>query len=180
MKQNMIVAVGKNGEMGKDNDLPWGRKQKGDLAYFKRETLGDATVMGWNTWDSIPPDFKPFTGRTTIVLSSTRESGKFDIDGREYYVVPNFERAIELAEELGHDTLWYCGGVSVYEKAKEIVDEMYVTVIDGEHEADTFLEWAVEPAGFTKAKWPAKHNADNKNANDYTFYVWKRITKARS
>ena len=35
---SMIAAVGENGVIGKDADLPW--RLPDDLAYFKRVTLG--------------------------------------------------------------------------------------------------------------------------------------------
>ena len=48
---NLIVAIGKNNLIGKDNDLPWHYKE--DLQYFKQTTLNKTVVMGENTFYSI-------------------------------------------------------------------------------------------------------------------------------
>ena len=48
---SLIVAIGKNNLIGKDNDLPWHYKE--DLQYFKQTTLNKTVVMGENTFYSI-------------------------------------------------------------------------------------------------------------------------------
>ena len=40
---NLIVAIGKNNLIGKDNDLPWNYKE--DLQYFKQTTLNKTVVI---------------------------------------------------------------------------------------------------------------------------------------
>ena len=47
----LIVAVGQNGVIGKDGDLPWRFPE--DLKHFKRTTSGHAVIMGRKTWESI-------------------------------------------------------------------------------------------------------------------------------
>ena len=48
---NLIVAISKNGVIGKSNSLPWYYKE--DLQYFKEITTGKTVVMGKNTFNSI-------------------------------------------------------------------------------------------------------------------------------
>ena len=48
---NLIVAIGQNNLIGKDNDLPWHYKE--DLKYFKETTMNKTVVMGENTFYSI-------------------------------------------------------------------------------------------------------------------------------
>ena len=47
----LIAAVGRNGVIGRDNDLPWRIRE--DLRRFKQLTLGHTLVMGRKTYDSI-------------------------------------------------------------------------------------------------------------------------------
>ena len=47
----MIVAVARNGVIGKDGDLPWRISE--DLKHFKRTTWGHAIIMGRKTHESI-------------------------------------------------------------------------------------------------------------------------------
>ncbi|HET6987828.1 MAG TPA: dihydrofolate reductase, partial [Kribbella sp.] len=43
----LIAAVGQNGVIGRDNDLPWRIRE--DLQRFKQLTLGHTLVMGRKT-----------------------------------------------------------------------------------------------------------------------------------
>ncbi len=60
----LVVAVARNGVIGRDNGLPW--RLPADLAHFKRVTLGHPILMGRRTWDSIG---RPLPGRQNIVLT---------------------------------------------------------------------------------------------------------------
>ena len=60
----LIVAYSTNRAIGRDNALPW--KLPGDLAHFKRSTLGHPIIMGRKTWDSLG---RPLPGRANIVIS---------------------------------------------------------------------------------------------------------------
>ena len=48
---SLIVAMARNGVIGKDNAIPW--RLPGELALFKRVTMGHPIVMGRRTWESI-------------------------------------------------------------------------------------------------------------------------------
>jgi dihydrofolate reductase len=60
----LIAAVGRNGVIGRDNDLPWRIRE--DLQRFKQLTLGHTLVMGRKTYDSIG---RPLPGRRTVVVT---------------------------------------------------------------------------------------------------------------
>lgn len=65
MRISCLVAVGKNGVMGRDGTLPW--KIPSDLALFKVMTFRSPLIMGRKTWDSLPR--RPLPGRPHIVLT---------------------------------------------------------------------------------------------------------------
>jgi dihydrofolate reductase len=64
----LIVAYSRNRAIGLNNALPW--RLPGDLAHFKRNTLGHPIVMGRKTWESLG---RPLPGRRNIVV--TRDPG---------------------------------------------------------------------------------------------------------
>ena len=66
MNINLIAAIGKNNELGKNNDLIW--KFKGDMKFFKDTTMGHPIVMGRKTFESLP---KVLPGRKNIVISTS-------------------------------------------------------------------------------------------------------------
>src|SRR5690606_27650685 len=47
----IVVAYARNRVIGRDNALPW--RLPGDLAHFKRSTLGCPIIMGRKTWESL-------------------------------------------------------------------------------------------------------------------------------
>ena len=68
MKKNnleLIVAMGKNNVIGKDNTLIWDLKE--DLKHFRMMTENKSVVMGRKTYESIG---KPLPKRKNIVLTS--------------------------------------------------------------------------------------------------------------
>ena len=64
MKLTLIAAIGKNRELGKNNDMIWHLPQ--DLKFFRKQTSGHTIVMGRKTFESIG---KPLPNRENIVLS---------------------------------------------------------------------------------------------------------------
>lgn len=70
----LMVAVTESGGMGYKGRLPW-KSLPADMAYFKTLTtscthgLRNAVIMGRNTWESIPDQFRPLPGRLNVVLT---------------------------------------------------------------------------------------------------------------
>ena len=56
MKLTIIAAIGKNNELGKNNDLIWHIKE--DLNFFKAITEFNYIVMGRKTLESLPKKLK--------------------------------------------------------------------------------------------------------------------------
>ena len=69
----IIVAATVTNGIGQGGRLPWRLPQ--EIAYFARVTsnapegLVNAVVMGRNTWESIPPKFRPLKERINIIVS---------------------------------------------------------------------------------------------------------------
>lgn len=169
MRKNLIVAIGINGEIGKDNDLLW-TKQKADMGLFKELTNGTTVVMGRNTWESIPEKFRPLPNRVNIVVSRTLGA----VEGA--IVVSSIEEAVERAEGVNTEELWFMGGKSIYEEAFKICDRLSITRIDEEFpDADVVLEAAVNPEefGFNMTS-ERDHDADDNNQYDYSFEIWEK------
>jgi dihydrofolate reductase len=72
-KLTLIVAATKTNGIGKNGQLPW-RLPK-EMAYFARVTSHapdgrtNAVIMGRNTWESIPLQFRPLKKRTNVIIS---------------------------------------------------------------------------------------------------------------
>ena len=128
---SLVVAVTRNGVIGRDGDLPW--RLSSDLKRFKQLTLGKPVVMGRKCYASIG---KPLPGRPNIVI--TRDQS-FSGDG--LHVVHSFEEGMAIAEalaaEIGVGEICVIGGGEIYRLAMPVADVLYVTHIDVEIHGDT-------------------------------------------
>ena len=120
----LIWAQARGRVIGRAGTMPWHVPE--DLAHFVEQTSGHPVVMGRRTWESIPPAFRPFRGRTNIVIS--RQAG-FTADGAS--VVATLEEALERAAAApGRELTWIVGGGSVYEQALPLASLVWVTELD--------------------------------------------------
>lgn len=129
MKISMIVAYGKNWEIGLDNQMLWHISE--DFKNFKNITSNHHILMGRKTFESIG---KPLPNRTSLVLTR----GEFNHD--EVYTFNNVQKAFDFARENGEEELFIIGGANIYETLFPYVDKMYLTEVDYEGEADAYLK----------------------------------------
>lgn len=146
MRVTLVAAVGRNGVIGRDGGLPWERT--GDLASFKRLTLGHVLVMGRRTYESIG---RPLPGRTTVVL--TRQEDWPAPDG--VLVAADLDAGLATAADVDPE-VFVVGGAQVYAAALPRADRLVLTQVDQAPEGDVFFpdvdwsEWsetAREPHG---------------------------------
>jgi dihydrofolate reductase len=124
---SIIVAKGKNNEIGKDNDLLW--RISDDLKRFKKITTGHTIVMGRKTFDSLPKGALP--NRRNIVLSSQKRA----IENVEVFT--SIEAIIEACK--ADKKVFIIGGASLYELFIDKVENLYLTQVDESFEADVFF-----------------------------------------
>ncbi len=148
MKISIIAAIGKNREIGLNNDLLWSISE--DLQNFKKITMGHYLVMGRKTFQSIGKELK---GRKLIILTSDPYLSVGD-----HYIAHSVEEAIYLAEKNGEDELMICGGAKVYKDFLPKSDTMYLSRVDWEGDADTYFpeydeaQWSLQKEDFYPAK----------------------------
>jgi dihydrofolate reductase len=170
MTLTLVAAVGANGVIGRDGDLPWPRT--GDLAHFKALTMGHVLVMGRATYDSIG---RPLPGRTTVVL--TRQPD-WSVPG--VLVARDLVSAVRLAHSIDSD-VFIVGGASVYADAMPVADRLVLTHVEQSPPGDTYfpaVDWddwheveRVRYTGFSIATYDRRHNhrrASDRTASDRT------------
>lgn len=133
MKKSLIVAMGQNREIGKDNDLLWHLPD--DMKFFKQTTEGHIVVMGRKNWDSIPERFRPLRNRENVVLTRNPD---LKLDGA---VVFSNLSAVYETYKTDARTCFIIGGAQVYQLALDNggVDEVYITHVEDTFDADTFF-----------------------------------------
>lgn len=120
----LIAAIGKNRVIGKEGKLPWHISD--DLKRFKHLTTGHTVIMGRRTFESLG---KPLPHRRNVVITSR------SIPHVETY--PSVDAALHaLAHE---ERVFVIGGAQLYAQTLERADELYLTMVEGEYDGDTFF-----------------------------------------
>lgn len=142
---SMIAAIGKNNELGKDNQLIW--RLPNDLKFFKKTTMNKDIIMGSNTFYSLP---KLLPGRKHIVLTTK------NIDNDQILVLHSKEELIEYLKKVKQEVM-IIGGASIYTQMLEYAEKLYLTEIDAiEPDADAYFpqinyqDWKSEILGNNK------------------------------
>lgn len=125
----MIVAMAKNRGIGLHGDMPWGRGLPADLVHFKKVTMGCPIIMGRKTWDSIG---RALPGRLNVVIS------RQTLDLPDHVILAHsLEEALRATKNA--EKVFIIGGAQLYEQALPFADELHITEVDAEPEADTFF-----------------------------------------
>lgn len=135
MKLSLIVAMDRNGLIGKDGGLPWGRIPE-DMRLFRRLTTDKDVVAGRKTVESLPR----LDGRRLWMLSKDWEAVDwevvFDACDSPAEMIYNL-----VASESGD--AFVIGGAKTYEAFRPWITSAHVTLIDGEYEGDTYFPFPI-------------------------------------
>lgn len=126
---SIVAAIDENRALGKNNTLLWHIQE--DMKRFKELTRDHPIIMGRTTFQSIG---RPLPKRTNIVI--TRDKN-FSAEG--LIVVHSLEEAIEQAKATGTEEVFVIGGGQIYAQAMSMTDKLYLTVVKGTFDADTFF-----------------------------------------
>ncbi|MCA9123824.1 MAG: dihydrofolate reductase [Planctomycetaceae bacterium] len=161
MKVSLIVAMERNGVIGRDGGLPW--HLSADLKRFKQLTMGHHIIMGRKTFESIG---RLLPGRTSVIVTRQQE-----------YVASGAVIAHSLSDALaaaeGDDEVFIIGGAEIYRQAINSIDRIYLTDVAANVSGDArFPE-------FDRSDWSiveqSAHPADDRNDHPHTFTVLERI-----
>ncbi|MDE9435537.1 type 3 dihydrofolate reductase [Xenorhabdus bovienii] len=159
MNISLIAAMAMDRVIGMENAMPW--TLPGDLAWFKRNTLGKPVVMGRVTYESIG---RPLPGRLNIVISSQPARD----DSATW--VRTIEEAVAAAGDV--DEIMVMGGGKIYEQFIPLAHRMYLTHIDAEVIGDThFPDYAPDEWNSVFTEY---HDADEHNSHGYCFEILER------
>ena len=118
----IIVAISNNRVIGDSNKLIW--HLPADLKRFKEVTGGHSIVMGRKTYQSIG---RPLPNRRNIIITKDEN---YEVDGCE--VVNSIEEALLLT----NSDCFIIGGGEIYKQTLHIANQIYLTQVDEDFEAD--------------------------------------------
>lgn len=165
MRLSLVVAVAKNGVIGREGGLAW--KISDDLKRFKELTIGYPVIMGRKTFNSIG---KPLPKRTNIVVSRTMNDREGVIVARS--VDEAIEAATEAARRMGVDEIFVIGGADLYAKTLPLADRIHLTEVDAIVEGDVWFP------PFDSSNWSRRSvgRAEKSTGNEHAceFYILDR------
>jgi dihydrofolate reductase len=126
-----ILAMSKNRVIGINNGLPWDIPE--DMKFFKDKTKGHALIMGRKTFESLG---HPLPNRLNVVV--TRQK---DYKPKNASVFSNIKDAIEFCKTQSSkygDEIFIIGGGEIFKESMNLVDLIYLTLIDKEYPGDIF------------------------------------------
>ena len=159
MSFSIIAAIGKNNELGKDNNLIW--HLPNDLKFFRSITTGKTIIMGRRTFESLP---KMLPNRHHIVISSGNNFPD------EVEVFNSLEELLDKYQNV-EDELFVIGGGSIYKLFLDYSNKLYLTEIDAECK-DANVYFPI----FNKDNWnreEIKENEDNGITYKHILYTKK-------
>lgn len=126
----IVVAHDTHRGIGKDGWMPWDLPE--DLKNFRKLTLHHDIVMGRVTFAAMK---KPLPERHTFVITKNES---YTYQHNDVTILHDLTSL--LREYKGSDrALMICGGAAVYAQALPYADDMWISLVDGEYEADTFF-----------------------------------------
>lgn len=152
MTLSILVAHDKQKVIGYQNQLPW--HLPNDLKHVKQLSTGHTLVMGRKTFESIG---KPLPNRRNVVLTNNPSFKHEGVD-----VIHSIEEINNIPGQV-----FIFGGQTLFEEMIDKVDDMYITVVDGKFQGDTFFppytfeDWEVESS--------VEGQLDEKNTIPHTF-----------
>lgn len=146
MKVSIIAVMDEKRGIGKENKIPWRIKE--DLVRLKNLTIGHTVILGRTTYESMLAYYqksgKPtMSMRTHIVV--TRDS-TYHVDEDKGVAANSIGEAVRLAKEKeaqrlaqGLQEVFIIGGQQIFEQTIGLADKLYLTIVDGNFDADTFF-----------------------------------------
>lgn len=163
MKISIIAAISENLALGKDNKLLWYIPE--DMKRFRKLTKYHVVIMGRKTFESIG---KPLPNRFNIIVTRDKNYSVSMYRYIDTVVANSLEEALQkarnnLIQKKFPGEIFIIGGGEIYEQFMEYADKLYLTIVKGTFEGDTFFP---DYSEFKKVVYK-KERKDNKYR--YTF-----------
>lgn len=128
---NLIVAADNKWGIGRDNGLL--ASIPTDMKYFREHTTDKVVVMGRRTLESMPGG-KGLPKRINYVLTS-----RPGFTAERCITVNSEDELWEEISKYDPDDVFLIGGATLYNKFYRLCDRLYVTKMDADLDADTFI-----------------------------------------
>lgn len=159
MKISIIVAIAKNGVIGKTNgEMPWHVKE--EFQHFKKTTFGYPVLMGRKTFETLG---KPLKGRQNIIVTRNKSYG---VNFTEVMILHSLDEAVEFCRKKNEKQIFIIGGGEIYRQAISLADEMIISVMKFDAEGE------VKFPQFSRNLWKVVYTEDHEQ---FEIFRYERI-----
>ncbi len=127
IKLAIVMAVSREGVIGKDGKIPWSIPE--DTALFRKLCEGRPMIVGCKTFVKLPKKLK--------------ETGRWCIVGKDY--IPTVSEALVTAGayclQTNQDTIICAGGSMIYQALWGLADEFWITHVEKQVDGDTYVPY---------------------------------------
>ncbi|KKQ35519.1 MAG: Dihydrofolate reductase [Microgenomates group bacterium GW2011_GWA2_37_6] len=135
---SIVAAIDEKRGLGKNNDLLFRIPQ--DFKRMQKLTKGHSIIMGRRTFESVG---RVLPDRTNIVISRNPSLSDISIyHASNLIFCSSLEEALRQAQgKPGAEEIFIFGGGQVFKEVieKNLVDCLYLTIVEGDYGADTFF-----------------------------------------
>lgn len=135
---SIIAAMDEKRGIGKEGRIPWHIKE--DLVRFKNLTRGKTVIMGRKTFESVLRYYarskNQIPNRKHIVV--TRDTN-YHPSIPNSYVAHTIDKALKIAKEIEPNEVVISGGGQLFAQGIQYTDRLYLTIVKGTFDADTFF-----------------------------------------
>lgn len=124
-----ILAISKNGVIGKGDSLPWSIPEERD--FFRATVSGKTILLGRKTFESL----KKVDVHSKYLILTRNHDYKVELDNCE--VIHDMETVIERYSDK---ELWICGGKEVYLKCIKECNQVIISYIEKEYDGEVTFD----------------------------------------
>ncbi|KAL5469437.1 hypothetical protein EMCRGX_G030692 [Ephydatia muelleri] len=181
---DMIVAAGRNGEIGYKGRLPWPMLRT-DLKFLADKSTvtidkakQNAVIRGRKTWESIPLNERSLKKRFNVVITSMPKS----VSGAHAVFASVTEAVAALSDDSAIESIYIFGGSGIYSECikSPLCNKIYYTDIEGTFEADAFFP-RIDPDFYRLVSDSSVPQGELcENGVKYCFKVYQRTNEGMS
>ncbi len=150
-----VVALDSKRGIGKDNKLLFRIKE--DFIRMRQLLAGKPLIMGRNTYESMLTYTKGKIIPNSLNIVVTHDENYINNHPEGCIVAHSIDEALEIAAKDQPEEIVIFGGAKIYEQSMDIIDRLYLTVVEGDFGADTFFP---DYSDFKKVIFEEDHQND--------------------
>jgi dihydrofolate reductase len=166
-KLSIIAALDEAGGIGNKDRIPWHIKK--DLVRLATLTRNKFAVIGERSYNSMTGYYdksgKFMPAKKYIVITKDKN---FKSQRNNTEAVFSIENALDAIKKSGEEEVFIIGGASIYKQMIECTDRLYLTIVKGKFDCDTFFP------DYSDFKKVIHSEVDSDEGHDFTFNILER------